>query len=132
MEYHGLLQEYHYRTRRDCGIPWITSEIPLQDSERLWNTMDYFRNTTAGRRETVGYHGLPLQVSERLWNTMDYFRNTTAGRRETVGYHGLLQEYSCRTWRDCGVPWTISGIPLQALERLRNTMDYFRNTTAGF
>ena len=96
----GLLQEYHCRTLRDCGIPWITSAIPLQELERLWNTMDYFRNTTAGLGETVEYHGLlqeyhcrtlrdcgipwitseiPLQDSERVWNAMDYFRNTTAG-----------------------------------------------------
>ena len=111
VEYHGLLQEYHCRTWGDCGIPWITSGIPLQDLERLWNIMDYFRNTTAGLGETVGllqeYHcrtlrdcgipwitnRIPLQDLGRLWNTMDYFRNTTTGLGETVEYHGLLQEY---------------------------------------
>ena len=82
--------------------------------------MDYFRNTTTGLEETV--------------ECMD-FRYTTTGLGETVEYHGLLPlrdlEYHCRTWGDCGIPWITSGIPLQDLERLWNTMDYFRNTTTG-
>ena len=46
VEYHGLLHEYHYRTWRDCGIPWITS---------------------GGLGETVEYHGLLQEYHYRTW-----------------------------------------------------------------